>query len=125
MTFPIEHLLEALRQAYPTSHVRLLPEPAMFLRSNQGRSYTAEGMRITTLEAALDYAKAYMAGLTERAQATEGFDLNPDHPWIIGVFPGNASSSPLIFIFGNIIRSGKEEWIEIGYPRYESLAFPA
>jgi hypothetical protein len=123
MTFPIEHLLEALRQAYPTSHVRLLPEPAMFLRSNLGRSYTAEGMRITTLEAALDYAKAYMAGLTERAQATEGFELNPDHPWIIGVFPGNASSSPLIFIFGNIIRNGQETWAEVGFPTYERLAF--
>jgi hypothetical protein len=123
MTFPIEHLLEALRQAYPTSHVRLLPEPAMFLRSNLGRSYTAEGMRITTLEAALDYAKAYMAGLTERAQATEGFELNADHPWIIGVFPGNASSSPLIFIFGNIIRNGQETWIEVGFPTYERLAF--
>ena len=71
--------------------------------STSGAYQYAEGMRITTLEAALDYAKAYMAGLTERAQATEGFELNPDHPWIIGVFPGNASSSPLIFIFGNII----------------------
>ena len=29
----------------------------------------------------------------------------------------------LIFIFGNIIRSGKEEWVEIGFPRYEKLEF--
>ncbi len=123
MTFPVEHLLQALKQAYPTSHIRLLPEPAMFLRSNLGRSYTAEGMQIVSLEGALDYAKAYMTGLTERAQATEGFDLNPDHPWIIGVFPGNASSSALIFIFGNIIRYGKEAWVEVGFPTYEQLEF--
>lgn len=123
MTFPIEDLLEALRQAYPTSHIRLLPEPAMFLRSNQGRSYTAEGMRISTLQGALEYATAYMTGLAERAEATEGFELNPAHPWIIGVFPGNASSSPLIFIFGNIIRYGKESWVEVGFPTYEQLEF--
>lgn len=123
MTFPIENLLEALKQAYPTSHVRLLPEPAMFLRSNLGRSYTAEGMHIATLEGALEYAKAYMNGLVERAQATEGFELNAAHPWIIGVYPGNASSSPLIFIFGNIIRYGKEAWIEVGSPTYDKLVF--
>ncbi len=123
MTVPIETLLEALRQAYPTSHVRLLPEPAMFLRSNLGRTYTAEGMRIASLEGALEYAKAYMNGLTERAQATEGFELNPAHPWIIGVYPGNASSSPLIFIFGNIIRNGRESWVEVGFPTYDKLAF--
>jgi hypothetical protein len=123
MTFPIETLLAALRQAYPTSHVRLLPEPAMFLRSNLGRSYTAEGMQIVSVEGALDYAQAYMNGLTERAQATEGFELNAEHPWIIGVFPGNASSSPLIFIFGNIIRYGKETWVEVGFPIYENLEF--
>jgi hypothetical protein len=123
MTFPIETLLSALRQAYPTSHVRLLPEPAMFLRSNLGRSYTAEGMQIVSVEGALDYAQAYMNGLTERAQATEGFELNAEHPWIIGVFPGNASSSPLIFIFGNIIRYGKEAWVEVGFPTYENLEF--
>lgn len=123
MTFPIDTLLEALRAAYPTSHVRLLPEPAMFLRSNLGRSYTAEGMQIVTLEGALEYAKAYMNGLTARAQATEGFELNQDHPWIMGVFPGNDSSSPLIFIFGNIIRYGTESWVEVGCPTYEKLAF--
>ena len=123
MTFPIDTLLEALRQAYPSSHVRLLPEPAMFLRSNLGRSYTAEGMQIVTLEGALEYAKAYMNGLVERAQATEGFELNQAHPWIIGVFPGNGSSSPLIFIFGNIIRYGRESWDEVGFPTYEKLTF--
>jgi hypothetical protein len=123
MTFPVETLLEALRQAYPTSHVRLLPEPAMFLRSNLGRSYTAEGMRITTLVGALDYARAYMTSLVERAEATEGFELNAAHPWIIGVFPGNDTTAPLIFIFGNIIRHGRESWIEVGSPTYDKLAF--
>ena len=123
MTLSTDNLLKALRQAYPTSHIRLLPEPAMFLRSNLGRSYTAEGMQIVSLEGALDYAKAYMTGLTERAEATEGFELNPAHPWIIGVFPGNASSSPLLFIFGNIIRYGKEAWVEVGFPTYEKLEF--
>jgi hypothetical protein len=123
MNFPVETLLDALHQAYPTSHVRLLAEPAMFLRSNQGRSYTAEGMQILSLDGALDYAKAYMNGLVERTRATEGFELDPAHPWIIGVFPGNAWSSPLIFIFGNIIRHGTETWVEVGFPTYEKLEF--
>jgi hypothetical protein len=123
MSLSIDALIQALRQAYPTSHVRLLPEPAMFLRSNEGRSYTAEGMPVTTVEAALDYATAYMNGLRERARATEGFELNADHPWIIGVFPGSATSSPLIFIFGNIIRYGRESWVEVGFPTYERLEF--
>jgi hypothetical protein len=123
MNFPVETLLDALRQTFPTSHVRLLSEPAMFLRSNFGRSYTAEGMRIVTLEGALEYAKAYMDGLTERAKSTEGFQLDPHHPWIMGVYPGNASSSALIFIFGNIIRNGRESWVEVGVPVYEKLQF--
>jgi hypothetical protein len=123
MIFPVETLLEALRQGFPTSLVRLLPEPAMFLRSNLGRSYTAEGMPITSLEAAMEYARAYMNGLTERAGATEGFELNAAHPWIIGVFAGNATASPLIFIFGNIIRNGRESWVEVGFPTYEKLEF--
>ena len=123
MSIPIDSLLDALRKAYPTSHVRLLAEPAMFLRSNQGRSYTAEGMPIVTEAAALDYAKAYMNGLTERAQATEGFELDPEHPWILGVFPGNATTSPLIFIFGNIVRYGQERWVEVGFPTYKRLEF--
>jgi hypothetical protein len=123
MNFPVENLLDALKQAYPGSHVRLLPEPAMFLRSNLGRSYTAEGMHIVSLQGALDYAQAYMSGLTERTRGTEGFELNPDHPWIIGVFPGNEAASALIFIFGNIIRNGKESWVEVGYPTYQNLEF--
>ena len=123
MSFPVDSLLDALRKAYPTSHVRLLAEPAMFLRSNLGRSYTAEGMPIVSEAAALDYAKAYMNGLTERSQATEGFELDPEHPWIFGVFPGNATTSPLIFIFGNIVRYGQERWVEVGFPTYERLEF--
>ena len=123
MTFTPDPLLQALKAAHPTSHVRLLPEPAMFLRSNKGRSYTAEGMQITSLEGALAYARAYMNSLVERTRATEGFELDPAHPWIIGVFPGSEHSSPLIFIFGNIIRNGEERWAEVGSPVYEQLAF--
>ena len=127
MSIPIDSLLDALRKAYPTSHVRLLAElsPSMLIAvvDNQGRSYTAEGMPIVTEAAALDYAKAYMNGLTERAQATEGFELDPEHPWILGVFPGNATTSPLIFIFGNIVRYGQERWVEVGFPTYERLEF--
>lgn len=123
MTLAIDSLLDLLRTTYPTSHVRLLPEPAMFLRSNQGRTFTAEGMQVVSLAGALDYAKAYMNGLEERAGATEGFQLNPEHPWIIGVYPGSESSVPLIFIFGNIIRYGRESWVEVGFPSYENLAF--
>jgi len=121
---PVETLLAALRQAYPTSHVRLLPEPAMFLRSSAGRTYHAEGMQVLSAESALAYASAYMDGLLERVRSTEDFSLNAEHPWIIGVHPGDLTTSPLIFIFGNIIRAGGEAWVEVGYPRYEPLAFP-
>jgi hypothetical protein len=123
MTFTTDALITTLRQAHPTSHVRVLPEPAMFLRSSTGRTYTAEGMQITSTQGALDYAQAYMNGLTERAKATEGFELNSQHPWIIGVFPGSQTSAPLIFIFGNIIRYGTETWVEVGFPTYEQLRF--
>jgi hypothetical protein len=123
MASTVEALLEALQLAFPTSHVRLLPEPAMFLRSNMGRSYHAEGMQFLSVESALAHARAYMNGLEERVSHTEGFELNQAHPWIIGVYPGDLTSAPLVFIFGNIIRSGKEEWTEIGYPRYENLEF--
>jgi len=121
MAFPIDPLLAALRQAHPTAHLRLLPEPAMFLRSSTGRTYHAEGMQVLSVESALAYASAYMAGLQERIREAEDHVLDPDHPWIIGVHPGDLTTSPLIFIFGNIIRSGGEAWVEIGYPRYEKL----
>jgi hypothetical protein len=123
MDFNQQKLLESLRAAYPTSHVRLLPEPAMFLRSNTGRTYHAEGMQILAPESAMAYAAAYIDGLLSRIRDTEGYQLNEAHPWIIGVYPGDLFSSPLIFIFGNIIRSGKEAWVEVGYPRYERLTF--
>ena len=123
MTSNVEALMEALQQAFPTSHVRLLPEPAMFLRSNTGRSYHAEGMQFLSVESAMAHARAYMNGLVERTRASEGFELNEAHPWIIGVYPGDLTSGPLIFIFGNIVRSGKEEWVQIGFPRYENLEF--
>jgi hypothetical protein len=123
MQFNLEKLIETLRQTYPTSHVRVLPEPAMFLRSNTGRTYHAEGMQVLSIGSALSYAAAYIQGLLERIRDTEGFELNPQHPWIIGVYPGDLQSSPLIFIFGNIIRSGREEWVEVGFPHYEKLEF--
>jgi hypothetical protein len=124
MAFPIDELLATLRRTYPTSLVRQLPEPAMFLRSNTGRTYHAEGMQVLSVESALAYASAYMAGLRERIREAEDHQLDPAHPWIIGVHPGDLTSSPLIFIFGNIIRSGHETWVELGYPRYEKLEFP-
>jgi hypothetical protein len=120
-----ENLLKALREAFPTSYIRLLPEPAMFLRSNLGRSYHAEGMQFLSVESAMANARAYMNGLMERTRESEGFELNQAHPWIIGVYPGDLTSSPLIFIFGNIIRSGQEEWVQIGFPHYEKLEFNA
>ena len=123
MAVDIQALLATLKRTYPTSHVRELPEPAMFLRSNTGRTFHAEGMQVLSAESALDYAKAYMDGLRERVNHTEDYDLNEDHPWIIGVHPGDLTSSPLIFIFGNIIRSGKEAWVEVGFPHYERLEF--
>jgi uncharacterized iron-regulated membrane protein len=119
----LEALLTALRETYPTSHVRVLPEPAMFLRSNTGRTYHAEGMQVLNVESALAYASAYMGGLLERIRGTEGYELNEAHPWVIGVHPGDLTSSPLLFIFGNIIRSGKEEWVEVGWPQFEKLTF--
>ena len=123
MPFDLEKLMDTLRQTYPTSHVRVLPEPAMFLRSSTGRSYHAEGMQVLSLESAMSYAAAYMHGLLERIRETPDYQLNEAHPWIIGVYPGDLHSSPLIFIFGNIIRSGLETWIEVGFPRYEKLEF--
>jgi hypothetical protein len=123
MSFPVDKLVETLRQAYPTSHVRVLPEPAMFLRSNTGRTYHAEGMQVLSIDSALAYASAYISGLLDRIREAEDYQLNEAHPWIIGVYPGDLHSSPLIFIFGNIIRSGREAWVEVGYPRYEKLEF--
>ena len=123
MPFDLEKLMDTLRQTYPTSHVRVLPEPAMFLRSSTGRSYHAEGMQVLSLESAMSYAAAYMHGLLERIRETPDYQLNEAHPWIIGVYPGDLHSSPLLFIFGNISRSGAETWIEVGFPRYEKLEF--
>jgi hypothetical protein len=123
MDFKLEHLVETLRASYPGSHVRLLPEPAMFLRSSTGRTYHAEGMQILSEDSALAYADAYMRGLLERIRETADYRINEAHPWIIGVYPGDLSSSALIFIFGNIIRAGQETWVEVGYPHYEKLEF--
>jgi len=120
----LDSLLETLRRTFPTSLVKVLPEPAMFLRSNTGRTFHAEGMQVLSAESALAYATAYMDGLRERVRGTDDYELNEARPWIIGVHPGDLTSPPLIFIFGNIIRSGKEEWVELGYPHYERLNFP-
>ena len=76
MNFNPEQLVQTLRATYPTSHVRVLPEPAMFLRSSTGRTYHAEGMQVLTAESALAYASAYMTGLLERIRDTEGYQLN-------------------------------------------------
>ena len=119
----IDKLMTTLRRAYPTSHVRLLPEPAMFLRSNTGRTYPRRGHAVPVGGVRPGLCPAYINGLLERIRETEDYELNEAHPWIIGVHPGDLTSSPLIFIFGNIIRSGKEEWVQIGYPRYENLEF--
>jgi hypothetical protein len=80
-------------------------------------------MQFLSVDSAVANARAYMNGLMERIRESEGFELNQAHPWIIGVYPGDLTSAPLIFIFGNIIRSGREEWVEIGFPRYEKLEF--
>jgi hypothetical protein len=123
MAFDVDGLVALLRRSYPTSHVRVLPEPAMFLRSNTGRTYHAEGMQVLSQDAALAYADAYMRGLRGRIQDAEDHRLDEDHPWIIGVYPGDLHASPLLFIFGNIIRAGSERWVEVGFPRYEKLTF--
>ena len=123
MAINLDELMATLRRAYPTSSIRVLPEPAMFLRSNTGRTFHAEGSQVLSVEGGMAYTSAYMNGLLERVHATEDYRLNEAHPWIIGVHPGDLSSVPLIFIFGNIIRSGKEEWIEVGYPHFEKLTF--
>jgi hypothetical protein len=120
----IDELLETLRRTYPTSLVRILPEPAMFLRSDTGRTFHAEGMQVLSVESALAYASAYMAGLQERILESADHKLDAAHPWIIGLHAGDLTTSPLLFIFGNIIRGGHEHWIELGYPRYEKLEFP-
>ena len=124
MAQTIDSLLATLRETYPTSLVRTLPEPAMFLRSTTGRTYHAEGMQILSIESALSHAAAYTRGLLERIRETEDYQLNEAHPWIIGLYQGDLVAEPLLFIFGNIVRAGGETWTEIGYPRYENLTFP-
>ena len=67
MALDIDSLLAALRRTFPTSHIRLLPEPAMFLRSNTGRTFHAEGMQVLSEEAAMAYASAYDSRSSSRA----------------------------------------------------------
>ena len=123
MANDLETLLATLRRSYPTSSIRTLPEPAMFLRSSTGRTLHAEGSQVLSLDGAMAYTAAYMNGLVERVKETPDYELDAAHPWIIGVWPGDLTSVPLIFIFGNIIRHGHEVWTEVGWPTYEKLEF--
>ena len=34
-----------------------------------------------------------MNGLMERVRESEGYELNEAHPWIIGVYPGDLTST--------------------------------
>lgn len=121
MTLEAEKLLDALRQAYPTSHFKLLLEPAMFVRSNKGRTYSARGAEIFSIKSALDYTHVRMEIVKERVKETPEYVLDESHPWIIGVYPGTTEQHPHVFVHGNIIRNGSERWIEVGSIQYEQL----
>ena len=121
MTLEAEKLLDALRQAYPTSHFKLLLEPAMFVRSNKARTYSARGAEVFSIKSALDYTHVRMEIVLERVKETEGYVLDQEHPWIIGVYPGNGEQHPHVFVHGNIIRNGTERWVDVGSIRYDHL----
>ena len=57
----------------------------------------------------------------ERVKETEGYVLDLEHPWIIGIYPGNGEQHPHVFVHGNIIRNGTERWVEVGSIQYERL----
>jgi hypothetical protein len=121
MSLEAEKVLDALRQAYPTSHFRLLLEPAMFVRSNKGRTYSARGAEVFSVKSALDYTHVRMEIVTERVRETPEYTLDTDHPWIIGVYPGTTEQHPHVFVHGNIIRNGDERWVEVGSIQYDRL----
>lgn len=121
MILETEKLIEALRAKYPTSYVRVLHEPAMFVRSNKGRTYSAPGSEVASIQSALDYTHVRMNIVVERARETQGYELDEAHPWIIGVYPGGEARLPELFVFGNIIRNGAERWVEVGSIQYENL----
>jgi hypothetical protein len=121
MALEVEKLLQALKQTYPTSHFKLLLEPAMFIRSNKGRTYSARGAEVFSVKSALDYTHVRMDIVMERVKETDGYLLDADHPWIIGIYPGDGEQHPHIFVHGNIIRNGTEHWVEVGSIQYEPL----
>ena len=121
MALEVDKLMEALKQIYPTSHFRVLLEPAMFLHSNKGRTYSARGAEVFSVKSALDYTHVRMDIVMERVKETEGYRLDQAHPWIIGIYPGNGEQHPHIFVHGNIIRNGTERWVEVGSIQYERL----
>jgi hypothetical protein len=121
MTLEVAKLLEALQQVYPTSHFKPLLEPAMFIRSNKGRTYSARGAEVFSVKSALDYTHVRMEIVMERVKETDGYVLDPEHPWIIGIYPGDGAQHPHIFVHGNIIRNGTEHWVEVGSIQYEPL----
>lgn len=121
MALDAQQLLEALKQTYPTTHFRMLQEPAMFIRSNKGRTYSARGAEVFSLKSALDYTHVRMDIVRERVKETEGYVLDPEHPWIIGIYPGDGTQHPHVFVHGNIVRNGTERWVEVGSIQYDRL----
>lgn len=121
MALEAEKLMEALKASYPTSHFRLLLEPAMFIRSNKGRTYSSRGAEVFSIKSALDYTHVRMEIVMERVKETEGYVLDQEHPWIIGIFPGGREQHPHVFVHGNIIRNGTERWVEVGSIQYDPL----
>lgn len=121
MALEVEKLMEALKQSYPTSHYRILLEPAMFIRSSKGRTYSARGVEVFSVRSALDYTHVRMNIVMERVKEAEGYVLDQEHPWIIGIYPGDGEQHPHVFVHGNIIRNRTEHWVEVGSIQYEPL----
>jgi len=121
MAIELERLMETLRQTYPTSHFRVLQEPAMFVRSNKGRTYSARGAEVFSVKSALDYIHVRMDIVQERVREAEDYLLDREHPWIIGLYPGDREQHPHVFVHGNIIRNGTERWVDVGSIRYDHL----
>jgi hypothetical protein len=121
MAIELERLMAALKENYPTSYFRVLQEPAMFIRSNKGRTYSARGAEVFSIKSALDYTHVRMDIVMERVRETEGYLLNQAHPWIIGLYPGDGQQHPHVFVHGNIVRNGSEHWVEVGSIQYERL----
>jgi hypothetical protein len=121
MALEVQKLMEALKETYPTSHFKVLLEPAMFIRSNKGRTYSARGAEVFSVKSALDYTHVRMDIVMERVKETAGYVLDQEHPWIIGVYSGDGQQHPHVFVHGNIIRNENERWVEVGSIQYEPL----